>query len=1167
MQQFLKHRKKIYHFMKLTVLQTVFAVVLVGFSHAHPSYSQKVLMQRINLSVENQPVSKVLTLIEDMVDVRFSYLSKQIQADRKVTLALQNEVLSEVLDIVFDNSGVYYEIVGSKQILLTKNLPSRLLEKTEVMISPISYKNEKSQLIDFVITGTVRDSKGETMVGATVMLQGTQKGTLTDADGTYSLELSEAEKNGSLIFSFVGYEEQIIPIAGKSVIDVVLVDGNTLSEVVVVGYGSQAKQKISTAISSVKVDDIDQGAGYNPVKMLQGRTSGVNIVSTSGIPGTKPVVLIRGVGSISGSSSPLYVVDGVPNEGGYPNINPNDIESMEVLKDASAAAIYGSRANSGVILITTKSGKSGKTSVSFDTWMGIGTIANDIEMANSQEYTNVMQVAVDNYNKQKNTTLQFYKPAEDQIEETDWTKAISRPSAQSRNHNLSISGGNDKTTFYTSFGIFNQQGIFLRSQYDQYSFRIKAGHEISPYIKLNTNLSMNLTDRVLLEEENSGLKILRTAREEQPWYSPFTATGDYKVNGTQLIRHNPLMLINEEDWTSKRYEGVGTISVDIKPFKGFKYTPAIKAFASFFDEKKTLTERMVARWQSAGWGAIAQNKNTDLRYIIENILQYSGQTSDLEYTFLAGHSFEKYSSEDFGALSDNYANGAFPSSNFGLINAGPNIYASGIGYNAFALESYIGRVNFAYKNKYMLNASLRTDGASKFSEGKRYGTFPSISAAWLIGNEDFLQNQNWVNDLKLRASFGITGSISGVGNFASRSLITAGNNSYNGQSGFAISRIGQDLTWEKAQQVNVGIDAAFLKNRLNVSVDIFQQRTTDLLYDKPIQSTSGFSTIAANIGTVENRGVEFSASGRIFDNDFKWELGGNVSFIKNNLVSLFDDVQTLVVPASGSGLFGGQMHALIVGQPISTYFMYEQTGIYQNDSEVPEKLLAKGVRAGDVIYKDINGDNDISDADRHNVGKAIPDFFGGITSDFSYKGFELNIFGQFSVGNKVMASWRGVNGTEGTDHLGNAFSNTKLLDGKTVEQFFGISKNAALNYWNGPGTSNTTPRPVRRGVHTGYGTAGYNFLTSTRFLEDASYFRFRTITLAYNVPVQALGLSKVFSKIRAYVTFDNFITFTKYTGYDPEQSLTASPGDANYGVDFGLQPSLKTVLFGFNIKF
>jgi TonB-linked SusC/RagA family outer membrane protein len=1026
------------------------------------------------------------------------------------------------------------------------------------------------------VSGIVRSETGIAIANVSVVAKNTNTdftaGTQTDSNGVFVFSKLPAEGRYSFTFSSIGYEVQTLSgftlknDATTSIL-VKLKDSTTsLKDVVVVGYGTQKRQQMSTAVSTVKMNTVDQGAGYNPVKMLQGRSSGINVISASGIPGAKPIVLIRGVGSISGNSSPLFVIDGVPSEGGYPNINPNDIESMEVLKDASASAIYGSRANSGVVLITTKTGTIGKTMVELDVRHGFGIVANEIQMANSTEYANVMQVAVDNFNAQRSTSLSFYRPPSSEIEETDWTKVIQRPNAKTTNYNLSISGGNDKTTFFTSFGAFMQEGILQTSGYSQYSYRIKLSHKLSPIVQFNTNLSFSLTDRDLIEEESSGLKVLRTAREEQPWYSPYKANGDYKENGTLLIRHNPLMLINEEKWNSKRYEGIGLISIDVKPFKGFKYTPSLKVFASHFDEKKTLTERMVARAQSAGWGAIAQSKDNDLRYIVENLFQYGGKAGDLDYNILAGHSFEKFSGEDFGVLSDNYANGAFPSSSFGLVNAGPNIYADGFGYTAFAIESYISRLNLGYQGKYILNASLRYDGASKFSKNNRYGTFPSISGAWLINKENFMASQNTFNELKLRASYGVTGSLSGVGNFASRSLVTAGTNSYNGQSGFTLSQIGQQLTWEKGKQTNIGVDASLLNNRLTFSIDIYRQITSDLLYNKPIQATSGFSTIASNIGEMKNTGIEFSLFGKILNKAVKWDFGGNISFVKNELVSLIDNTSFLTIPASGSNLYGGQMKALIVGQPVSTFFIYEQTGIYQSDADVPAKLFAKGVRAGDVIYYDANKDGDITDADRVNAGKAIPDFYGGFTSNLSYKGFELNLFSQFSVGNKVMASWRGVNGTEGTDHLGNAFSNTRLLDGSTVEQFFGIRREVALNYWNGPGTSNTTPRPVRRGVHTGYGTAGYNFLTSTRFLEDASYLKLKTLTLAYNVPESVIK-NKFIRGIRVFASVDNLFVLTKYSGYDPEQSFESSPGNSNYGVDFGLQPTLRTFLFGLNAKF
>lgn len=1127
--------------MKLTLAILIVATLQVSaFSE---SYAQKVTLREKGVGLE-----KIFSEIRKQTNFNFIYDADVLKNAKTVSINVASVDVSAALAMCFKNQPFTFEI--KNQTIIVK----QSLKKVA--------KIDQLQFID--LTGSVTDEKGDALIGVSVNVKGTSKGTTTNVNGKFSLTVQTGDV---LIFSYIGFIGQEISYNGQETLTVTLkLDAKGLEEIVVVGYGTQNRQQVSTAISTVKMSTVDQGAGYNPVKMLQGRASGINVVSPSGIPGAKPVVIIRGVGSISGNSQPLYVVDGVPNEGGYPNINPNDIESMEVLKDASAAAIYGSRGSNGVVIITTKAGKSGKTVVELDVRNGFGIVANDIPMANSEEYARVMKVAVDNYNSQRGTNIPFYQPAANEIEETDWTKVVQRTNANTSNYNLSVSGGNEKTTFFTSFGVYNQEGIIRTSEYDQYSYRLKVNHKINPFIQLNTNLSMALTDRDLIEEESSSLKVLRTAREEQPWYSPYTADGDYKVNGTQLLRHNPIMLLNEESWNSKRYEGIGSISLDIKPFKGFTYTPSIRAFGTFFEEKKTLTERMVARAQSAGWGAIAQNKDTRLRYVIENLLQYNNNIGDLDYTILAGHSFEKSSNEEFGVLSDNYAGGAYPSSSFGLVNSGANIYANGFGYGAFALESYITRLNLAYKGKYLLNASLRIDGASRFSKDERYGSFPAVSAAWLINKEDFMDKQNLFNELKLRASYGVTGSIEGVGNFASRSLVTAGpGNSYNNAAGFALSQIDQELVWEKANSVNLGLDASLLNNRLSFSVDLFHKKINDLLYEKPVVATTGYSTLNSNVASMENKGIEFSVSGKIIDKAVKWQLGGNVSFIKNKVVSLFDNNNFLIVPSSGSNLYGGQIHALIVGQPVSTYYMFEQTGIYQNDADVPVALRTKGVRAGDVMYKDVNGDNDISEDDRLNVGKAIPDFYGGFTSDVTYKGFELSVFGQFSVGNKVLASWRGVNGNEGTDHLGNAFGNTRLLDGTTVEQFFGIRKEVANNYWNGPGTSNTTPRPVRRGVHTGY-TVPYNFLTSTRFLEDASYLKFKTVTLAYNIPANVFRVKSI-GGIRVFASVDNLATITKYSGYDPEQSFDTSPGSSNYGVDFGLQPTLRTFLFGLNVKF
>jgi TonB-dependent starch-binding outer membrane protein SusC len=776
------------------------------------------------------------------------------------------------------------------------------------------------------VKGLVRDENGQPVRSVSVLAKNNTTnftaGAQTDSMGMFRILNLPAGGPYSFTFSYVGFETQVLTgytikeNANISLVVKLKPNSNSLDNVVVIGYGTAKRREISSSIATVKMDDVDQGSGYNPIKMLQGRATGVNVISPSGQPGARPIVLIRGVSSISGSSGPLYVIDGIPNEN-YPNLNPNDIESMEVLKDASASAIYGSRANGGIVIITTKQGRAGKTKVEFDSRVGWGTVLKDIEMANSEEYARVMQLAVDNFNKQRGTNLPYYKPAANEIQETNWVKEISNSVAKNSSHNISLSGGNDKTVYYSSFGFFNQEGALQRSSFEQFSYRMNLSHRLNKIFKLNTNLSVTYAKNNLLEEESSGLKVLRTAREEQPWYNPYLPNGDYKVNGNYILRHNPVMLINEETWWRKRYEGLASISLDVTPFKGFKYTPAVRLYGILDDERKTLTEKMVARSLSAGWGAIAQDRDMGSRYVIENMFNYSNKAGKLAYNITAGHSFEKYQYEGFGAFSDNYANGAFPSSGFEVINAGPNIFPSGgIGYNAYALESFIGRAGFTYNDKYVLNTSVRADGASKFARDKRYGTFPTVSAAWLASKEGFFENIKAISDLKLRASYGVTGSIQGVNNFASLSLVSAGGNAYNGQGGFAVSQDGQPVTWEKSKQMNLGLDVSFLRGNLGFSADFFKQRTEDLLYNRPIVATSGYTTIAANVGTLENKGMEFAVNGKMKFGDFTWDVNANISIIDNKLLKLWDDVPLAIVPSSGSNLYGGQMHALITGRPI-----------------------------------------------------------------------------------------------------------------------------------------------------------------------------------------------------------------------------------------------------------
>lgn len=1029
------------------------------------------------------------------------------------------------------------------------------------------------------LKGTVVDEQGEPVVGAALVVKGAPtEGAITGLDGDFAMHV---RADAVLEVSCFGFANQDVPVAGRSEINIVLaVDNQVLDEVVVVGYGTASKRLVSSSIASVKMDDIDRGAETDPVKSLQGRVTGVSVTSPSGIPGESPNIIVRGVSSISGSSSPLYVVDGIPAES-YPNINPSDIERMEVLKDASATAIYGSRANAGVVLITTKSGKAGKSRVDIDSHFGLAQVAHDIPMANTAQYIDVMQAAVDNWNvyvaeKGSGSLKELYIP--DDPADFDWVGAISRKWAKRSSLSASISGGNDATTFYISTGYDGQEGYLNKTAFNKYTVRTRVGHRIAPWISLNVNIAGAYARYDKTEETDGSLKVLRAAREEQPWYTPYctrstdeygreiraNATGgDYRTMSVDgLARHNPVMCIEEEDYYVNKYQLSGTASLDITPIKGLKYTPSISGYTIYDNSVKKLTELNTERGYKDGWHALSVQKNNSLRWVFDNVLSWNREEGRLTYDLMVGHSFEKYEYDTFGAASDNYANSAYPSSSFDLITSGTNIYPGSIGYNAYALESYFSRGAFNWDNRYILNVSFRTDGSSRFPKNNRFGFFPAASLAWIVTNEKFFPKNDVLNELKLRVSAGQTGSMAGIGNWAAMNLVSAGS-SYNGVSGLAFSTPAQDLKWEKSTKYNLGLDSDWLGDRISTQLDLFYSRTDDLLYAKPVIATSGYTSLSSNIGVMENVGVEFTMSGTVLKaEDFSWDLSGNFSWAKNKLVSLLEDQDIIFVDSSN--LYGGNKHAIITGQPISTWYTLEALGIYQDDSEVPAKLYAKGVRAGDVKYRDINGDGDIDyNNDRKITGKATPDFFGGLTSTMRWKEFELNVFCQYSVGGKIFAAWKGA-GQEGTEHLGLSAGSVTADNGKNYTQFFNVSRDAALNYWKGPGTSDTLPRPTVSGMHTGW-DVDYNILTSSRFLEDASYFKFKTITLAWHLPKNLIGRAGI-AGAKVFLSVDNAFTVTRYDGYDPEVSMASGPAAANYGVDFGWQPTLRSFLAGISLQ-
>lgn len=577
--------------------RTLRAICLLLFmSISLTAYSQ------ITVDLKGISLRASLKKIEQVSNYKFFYSESLPELSWKVSLNVRDVTIDQTMTRLLEGMELTYKKEQENVIVLIRKTQSKQLTKK--------------------VTGTVVDANGEPIIGASIVIKGESHGTITDFDGKFALP--DVPEKAVLTISYIGYKTVNLATTDQTLVKVVLEeDSKMIDEVVVVGYGVQSQKLVTTSISKVKMENIDQGNDYNPIKMLQGRVAGVNISSASGTPGETPNITVRGIGSVSGGSSPLYVVDGIPSEK-YPNLNPNDIESMEVLKDASAAAIYGSRANAGVVLITTKSGQQGKTKIEVSGRYGFASLASDIEMANSTEYMNTMQAAIDNYNVQMGTNLQLYIPS--QIQETDWVKEISRKNSKTGTGSISISGGNEKTTFFASLGANTQEGYLNKSKYDQYNMRAKFSHKINSIFKLNMNLAGSASRSDLLEETSTSLKVLRTAREEQPWYSPYKEDGtSYKVNGTDILRHNPLMLINEEDWVAKKYQLSGVFSIDVTPFKGFKYTPTVSAYGILDNVSKKLSDKHDARKNSSGWGALAQQKDQSFRYVIDNVFSYNNE--------------------------------------------------------------------------------------------------------------------------------------------------------------------------------------------------------------------------------------------------------------------------------------------------------------------------------------------------------------------------------------------------------------------------------------------------------------------------------------------------------------------------------------------------------------
>ncbi len=977
-----------------------------------------------------------------------------------------------------------------------------------------------------VVTGTVTDAEnGEALPGVSIRILNTTKGAITDLDGNYSVEVSE---DAQLQFSFIGYKMQTIDANGRSTINVQLaVDVETLSEVVVVGYGQIKKSDLTGSVSSIKGEELSTVPTVNPVDALQGKVAGVQITNSSGAPGSSPIVRIRGIGT-SGNPSPIYVVDGViiaseRNTNPLDFLNPNDIASVEVLKDASATAIYGSRGSNGVILITSKQGQQGDVRVNFSAEHSWESMANKIQVMDGREFaTYVNAFAPGTYNNL------------DILPNVDYQDLVYKDLAPISNYNASVSSASQKSNYYFSLGYFDQEGILPKSDFERITAKLNNNYNIGNAIKVGLNLSISSI------KKSNAPGVVSTALRAFPIDEPFRIDSLDKVVFAEVRgSSNSLAAIEYQNSTTTRQEAVSNLFVQYSFFNGFSLKSSIQ-FNGLLEKTKSFSpEYNVAPDQQNPTSDISQNYRDFHSLIFENTLSYSRDFDDKHrLNAVIGYTSQETRNEFLSGSAQNLLR---EQREYWYIDASDrDQLLTIISNNAAetALVSILARVNYSLLNKYLFTATYRRDGSSKFGENRRYGVFPSFALGWNITEESFFPQTAFIDNLKVRASWGIVGNEKIPGN-DQFSTISSGQGAVFGDGevlvpGASFQSPGNpNLQWEETVQLNFGVNGEFLNNKLVVEIDYYKKTTNKILVNLiPLgyTGTGAFVPIRYNVADVENQGFEFNLNWRDKIGEINYSVGALGSFIKNEVLALGQGFGADSVLIGGNLGNGQRVGRAAVGYPIGFFYGYEVAGVFQNTEQLNEfpRLSEQGV--GDFIYRDTNGDGVLNTDDRTNIGNSIPDFTFGFNAAINYKGFTLS--GDFQ-------------GQTGVD----------VYNGKQALRFDILNaEDKFLNRWTGEGTSNTNPRATQGGV---------NFSQSDYFVEDASYIRLRSLTLGYDLPEEIISRIKA-NQLRLYVRGTNLLTWTKYTGYSPDIG-TGNPVDGV--IDLGRYPITKVYSLGLNVTF
>ena len=1076
--------------------------------------------QDITLKVSGTTIREVIEKLQKDYGYSFSINSSEVDVNKKVSISVSDADIRTVLDKVFAGTPVTFKIDG------------KLISVTEASVQQNVRRDKVAQ-----ISGSVVDEFGEPVPGAAVLIKGTKTGTSTDLDGNFTMKVTG---NPVLEVSFLGMATKEVAVTdpSKPILITMGADTDYLEDVVIVAYGSQRRELVTNAIASFKPDENNGRTALSPSEMLQGRIAGVSVATSSGNLGTSERMSIRGSSSLSASNEPLYVIDGIPlnNESGslyslgedlssLSVLNLSDIESIEVLKDAASAAIYGSRATNGVILITTKQGREGKSEVKVNYNFGVSEFnnRNRINYADSDSWVRIYNEAIDNYNRQNGFIqtstgyVQHIRNPYDGLPDTDWLSVATRLGL-SHSTDVSFTGGTNKTKIYVGGNFAYQEGVIKTNDITKINLKANLSHKMNSWLEVGANMSGNFIKNNRVPGAGIGSTIVARMVEQRPFDRPYKPSGDYYLGGTdELSRHNPVQILNEETAYVNQYRYLGALWAQAQLLDGLKFKASFNTDAGYTFDYLYYNSNHPYKEDN---GRIIEKNRFLMTNLIETFLTYDKQWGDFTFGAMGGHSYQKTSSRANSIDAQN-----FPTPSFDTIGVAAVISGVTGGLSEYAMESWYGRVNMAWKDRYIFNATLRADGSSRFAPDCRWGYFPSASLGWNVSKEDFWESPE--TELKVRASYGKTGNQDGISNYGWQPLISGGAN-YGGISGIAISSKGnENLTWETADQYDAGFDLSFLKGKVSMMFDVYLKDTHNLLYNMPMHSTSGQTSMLSNIGSMRNKGIEFTLNTHMDIGKVHWSSSFNISHNENTLTKLVgDDIVNI-----------GSNHALKVGEEVGSFYLLRWDGIYQYDGEVPSGEYGMGVRAGDMKYYDADGNGIINDSDKVITGSPNPDFAGGWNNSFSWKGWNLSVFFTYSYGADIYAQWM-----TGPTRMGN---------------YQGLLQEWCDNRWTGPGSTNKYPRPV-------YSYHGNNSRASTYYMKDGSFVKLKSLMLSYSLPQKVTDMIKV-KNARIYLQGENLALFSKYPGWDPEISNSTNPsliGCDNYGV-----PTPRIYKLGVNISF